>query len=211
MMKHLMLGSLKIPTYGLCVWTGFLICTVIAVVIVCKRDLPLYSFLMLEFLSALGAILGARVLALGNGYAYFGGLAGFFLTAYAVSFIFRLKKAEYAGSLMFLLPLLHVFWKIGCFMGGCCKGINGFPVQLLEAGVAFLLGILILFLQMTKKDINMVAVYLTGYGFTRFFIEFLREQKHQTSLLSGHVCAVLCTIIGIILLRRTKRGIKGNE
>ena len=96
------------------------------------------------------------------------------------------------------IPLFHFFGRIGCFLGGCCFGIeshfgftflhspieeaNGvsrFPVQLTEAvfnlGLFFLLNC---FLQNNKFKNRLVYVYLLIYPTGRFLLEFLRGDEY---------------------------------
>jgi len=93
------------------------------------------------------------------------------------------------------VPLFHGFARIGCFLGGCCYGIeselgfsargntlveavNGvkrFPVQLFEAFFCFLIFTMLLIMFLYKKfKGGLFFVYLSIYAFVRFFDEFLR-------------------------------------
>ena len=102
-----------------------------------------------NFLSAVNLIWGGNV--------FYGGLLGGILFAK----IIFIKKPQLMYLLDFVtptIPLFHFFGRIGCFLAGCCygiessfgftfshsiveeaNGINRFPVQLLEAVINILL------------------------------------------------------------------------
>jgi phosphatidylglycerol---prolipoprotein diacylglyceryl transferase len=133
-----------------------------------------------------------------GGNVFYGGLLGGLLTAVI---IFK-KKAQYRYLLDFVVPavpLFHFFGRIGCFLAGCCfginssfgfifrhsiieeaNGINRFPVQLLEALINLLLFFILDFFR--RKNIfkqNTIYIYLLFYSTARFFIEFLRGDAYR--------------------------------
>lgn len=146
-----------------------------------------------DFWRALGGYFGGMV--------FYGGLIGSFLCI-AVFRRFKiaanLKKANILDAYAVVVPLFHVFGRIGCFLGGCCygiessfgfivngnqisPGINGvrrFPVQLVEAGCNFIIFIVLLLLYKKgrAKD-KLVYVYLLIYPVVRFALEFLRGDE----------------------------------
>ena len=109
----------------------------------------------------------------------------------------KLPLLPYFDVMAFCIPLFHGFARIGCFLGGCCYGIesryglvyhdaiepsaNGvsrFPVQLLESGMEFLLFGVILALYMRKKlKGKLMYIYLLSYAVVRFLDEFLRGDR----------------------------------
>jgi len=143
-----------------------------------------------NFLSAVYLIWGGNV--------FFGGLLGGILAAII---IFK-KRPQYRYLLDFVtpaIPLFHFFGRIGCFLAGCCfgiessfgftfrhsiaeqaNGINRFPVQLLEAFVNILLFfILDIFRRKKLFKQNIIYLYLLFYSTARFFIEFLRGDAYR--------------------------------
>lgn len=146
-----------------------------------------------DFWRALGGYFGGMV--------FYGGLIGSFLCI-AVFRRFKiaanLKKANILDAYAVVVPLFHVFGRIGCFLGGCCygiessfgfivngnqisPGINGvrrFPVQLVEAGCNFIIFIVLLLLYKKgrAKD-KLVYIYLLIYPVVRFALEFLRGDE----------------------------------
>jgi phosphatidylglycerol:prolipoprotein diacylglycerol transferase len=132
-----------------------------------------------------------------GGMVFYGGFAGV-ITALCISL--RKQKAPilpYLDLAGVLVPFFHAFGRVGCFLAGCCYGIEcehgiaypaeyftyaenvpRFPVQLLEAALNLLLfgGLLLvwMFLRKRMRGGSVFRLYLVGYGFIRFFDEYLR-------------------------------------
>lgn len=135
-----------------------------------------------------------------GGSVFYGGLLGGMLICVIYAKIKKLDLTEYSDICAGFVPLFHFFGRIGCFLGGCCYGIessfgfitndntlnpsiNGvvrFPVQLLEAalnlGLFFLLAYL---LRKNKLKGGLFALYLLIYSVIRFFDEFLRGDSYR--------------------------------
>ena len=102
-----------------------------------------------------------------------------------------------------MLPLIHAFGRIGCFLAGCCygipycgyfnvvfpknsfapQGINLFPIQLCEAFFLILLSFFLLYLTLKNKSRHMVLIYLFCYSIIRFILEFLRYDSARGKVL----------------------------
>ena len=128
-----------------------------------------------------------------TGFVFYGGLIG---TVIAVLIFSKIRKININNSLslvLFLTPIVHGFGRIGCLLAGCCfgyeydglfsvinKGVNRFPVQLLEAILDFLLfTILYFFRKQSKKNINVISGYFVGYGIIRIITEYFRADIHR--------------------------------
>jgi phosphatidylglycerol:prolipoprotein diacylglycerol transferase len=143
-----------------------------------------------NFLNAVYLIWGGNV--------FYGGLLGGLLTAVI---IFR-KRPQYRYLLDFAapaIPLFHFFGRIGCFLAGCCfgiessfgftvyhsiveeaNGINRFPVQLLEAFINLLIFFTLdIFRRKNLFRQNIIYFYLLLYSAARFFIELLRGDTYR--------------------------------
>ena len=134
-----------------------------------------------------------------GGMVFYGGFIGGLIT---IPIYCHFNKRINAGNLFdlyaVLVPLFHVFGRIGCFLGGCCYGIesefgftahdnhfnpgvndvNRLPVQLIEAGCNLLIFLLILYL--FKKRImehRLIFVYMLIYPVVRFILEFFRGDE----------------------------------
>ena len=141
MIKYLYLGDFRLPTYSIMIAIGLLVCNLIALYFIKQNSLNLHIFLRIEFWGGCGAIIGARLFSFmlnvisgeqtlswhgfrDSGFAYFGGLFGFLFGAWLFLRIKHIDCTRYTAELFFLIPLLHGFWKIGCFFAGCCGGIS---------------------------------------------------------------------------------------
>lgn len=125
---------------------------------------------------------------IGGGLVFYGGLLGVLFGI----FVYCRKKGIERGNIYNLIapaiPLFHVFGRIGCFLSGCCYGlelktpINLFgvvtfsriPTQLIEALFEAILFVLIYTLQRKNKGKDYLKIYMISYAIFRFFIEFFR-------------------------------------
>ncbi len=221
--------------YGLMVMLGVVVCNSIAMIISRKKENAYLEFILPTFCGAISAIIGAKALGIVSimlkggilnsfgeildnaGYSYFGGLAAFLFTFWAICKARSIEYVQFERYYLFLIPLLHVFWKIGCFMGGCCFGIpyNGpgavifpdrvnslsgvsvFPVQILEAVGAVL--IVIVMIIRRESFVSPLSMLLIMYGLERFVIEFLRYHPNGTWFSKEHVYSVICTCAGVTI------------
>ena len=131
------------------------------------------------------------------GLVFYGGLYGALLGGMFYTRTFKQDTREMFMYLTPIIPLFHMFGRIGCFLGGCCYGIeneqfgiaytnspsgaNGvpyLPVQLYEAFGELVIFIVLCFHQRkVKKYYQPVGIYLTFYGVMRFTLEFLRGDE----------------------------------
>lgn len=155
-----------------------------------------------------------------GGSVFYGGLLGGIVAA-----IFVCKKPERAYLLDMAspaIPLFHFFGRIGCFLSGCCFGIesragftfhhaiveaaNGtrrFPVQLLEAAINAALFLVLDTLQ--RKNMvkhNLLYIYLLCYSAARFFIEFLRGDEYRGFLLGLSTSQIISVLIFCFAARK---------
>lgn len=134
-----------------------------------------------------------------GGSVFYGGLIGGLFAGYLCM---KHQKLDYGLTSDCAAPsiaLFHAFGRIGCFLGGCCYGVewehgitfhnalvesaNGVPrvpVQLFEAGLEFaLFGLLSLMLEKGWLKNRLLAVYLLIYPVGRFALEFLRGDDYR--------------------------------
>lgn len=141
---------------------------------------------------------------LGSGFVFYGGLIGGCVGAVCYSRYFKVNAIDVAQNFATIIPLFHCFGRIGCFLAGCCYGISYsgpfsvtyqqslaapnhipfFPVQLLEAGINFILFlILFAFDRKLSKPLQNFGLYAILYGIERFFLEFLRGDQARGSFM----------------------------
>ena len=128
-----------------------------------------------------------------------------------------------------LVPLFHGFGRIGCFLAGCCYGIesefgftahgnelnptvndvNRFPVQLVESGCNFILFFVLLMLfKKAIMDKRLIYIYMLAYPVVRFSLEFLRGDTYRGILFglstSQWISIILFLFSIVMLIRKNK-------
>jgi phosphatidylglycerol---prolipoprotein diacylglyceryl transferase len=134
-----------------------------------------------------------------GGLVFYGGFIG----ALIASFVYIKTKGHKflrIGDLMIPgLALGHMFGRFGCFFAGCCygrpvpgdpfwaitfpfnatglapAGVPLFPSQLLEAGLNFIIFLVLIFIRRNKKFTGQVLLsYMIIYGIVRSILEIFR-------------------------------------
>lgn len=140
-----------------------------------------------------------------TGLVFYGGLISGVLGAFLGCKISKTSLFIAEESFIPYVPLGHAIGRVGCLMAGCCNGVeyNGifaitytntlfpdlfnksfFPVQILEALVNLIISFLLLYLcRRDRKLFDLLFAYVFLYGFSRFFIEFLRGDIIRGSFL----------------------------
>lgn len=146
----------------------------------------------------IGATLQSLTVVFG-GSVFYGGLFGSII---AIKIHIKFSKLKNKHQMMniyaTMIPLFHVFGRIGCFLGGCCYGIessfgftthgntyvpdiNGvsrFPVSLLEATLNLIVFFVILYMfRKFSEKYSLIHLYLFLYSMVRFSTEFLRGDE----------------------------------
>lgn len=215
--------------YTLAALVGILVTLLFAWIAAKKHGLDEYTMLFTLLFAAAGAFLGGHILyALTNirdlivifrhldafgsfgsflkfVYPYFSGAVfyGGLLCALLLAWLYLRRTKQPIGGYTDLgavcIPLFHGFGRIGCFLSGCCFGIesscgfvmhhsimeeaNGvrrFPVQLCEAVFNFALAFILFYLLKKRKlQGRLLNVYLYAYPTFRFLDEFLRGDAYR--------------------------------
>ena len=126
---------------------------------------------------------------LGGGLVFYGGLigGGIFSWLYFTSNKISYKRISFLAVIM---SFTHALGRIGCFLAGCCFGIESdsfisvhihhadrIPVQLFEAFCLILLGLYLWKLWRDNKKENIFFIYFISYSIIRFILEFLRDDQ----------------------------------
>ena len=161
-----------------------------------------------------------------SGLVFYGGFIGI------IAFIGIYCKAaktnflNYIDLMLPILPIVHAFGRIGCFMTGCCWGMqceggiiynnslfapNGvplLPIQLIESACLVILFVFMVVYQKRQKNkYGTIAFYMIGYGIIRFVLEFFRGDDlrgifGQLSTSQWVSIVIIVLAIVIILLNR---------
>lgn len=144
-----------------------------------------------DFLNAATNVFGGSV--------FYGGLIGGIIAGYLSMKYQKLDMGLTSDCAAPSIALFHAFGRLGCFLGGCCYGVewehgvtfhnalienaNGVPrvpVQLFEAGFELLLFVLLSFMLAKGWFKNqLLAVYLFIYPVGRFTLEFWRGDEYR--------------------------------
>lgn len=160
-----------------------------------------------------------------GGMVFYGGMLGGLV---ALLIADKVSQKYFRGADMFdavavVIPLFHVFGRIGCFFGGCCYGIpsefgftahgntlypslndvNRLPIQLIEAGLNLILFFVLLAVYKKKKfPHRMIIVYFFTYPVIRFCDEFFRGDEIRgffMGLSTSQIISILLFTFAIIV------------
>ena len=133
-----------------------------------------------------------------GGMVFYGGFIGsataLFIFTKVVKYSF---KKEITDIFAVCVPLFHTFGRIGCFLGGCCYGVESefgfiahndlipemsgvrrFPVSLVESLFNLLLFVVLLFLYNRNiQKSKLIFIYMIIYSIGRFVFEFFRGDE----------------------------------
>ncbi len=178
------------------------------------------------------------VLRIADGWVVYGGIIGGIFSAMLYSWRKGLKFLAYFDLLIPSVALAQGFGRIGCFLAGCCYGIetdgplavvfhessyapNGvrlLPTQLISSGLDFLnFFALVWFAGRKKSDGEIGGLYLIFYSVGRFVLEFYRGDliRGKVGALSTSQFISLFTVSAGVLLfilcRRNETVKKGTE
>ena len=174
-------------------------------------EIALFSYVQYELTGFVNRTFGDMV---GTGANYFGKLYHIPFLLVAICILFWVDPLKQIDLITPAYPLALVIAKLACFCQGCCRGIEWagglynhsseryeFPVQLVEAGLALLIFIFLMFWRDKAKPGTMFPTYLILYSATRFFSEFLRHEENVFGILKTyHILCIIGVIVGIVEL-----------
>lgn len=224
----------KIPVYSFAILLA-LISNLIVVCFLSKK----YNYTRNEIIGLLlyenvGIIGGAKVLSYLQNYSQYNGKFNFMqlgLSSYGAVFgvilfliLFSLQFKKSLKELLYIflpsLPLMYAIGKIGCFLVGCCYGIeyNGlfsvvykysnsvssnislFPVQIIET-IFFLIIFIYMISKHAKKqfDQKTIGISFILCGIAKFLLDFLRMGHKNVFLSFNQYISIIFVIIGLII------------
>ncbi|GFI04173.1 prolipoprotein diacylglyceryl transferase [Lachnospiraceae bacterium] len=248
-----------LPPYMFCAGTGLMVVLALYPFLLLYKDCKIDVFMPRLLYSLPAAFVGAKVLGIllnilkcfqegksineetffQSGIIYYGGLVGIIVT-----FIFlsnykntcnRDELLDARDSFAILIPLFHSFGRVGCFLSGCCYGIEAktcisvlysiscldegiitswrIPTQLIESSFEFLLFLFMLFLFLKNKCCGkLLLLYLFIYPIFRFGLEFIRGDsvRGEFFFLSTSQWISCCLCIYVIIICIQAKGNEGN-
>ncbi|MDP2911645.1 MAG: prolipoprotein diacylglyceryl transferase [Candidatus Omnitrophota bacterium] len=216
------IGPFTIYSYGMMVAIAFLFGIFIAKLEAVRKNIKpdlVYDF---SFYLIIGSIIGARVYYIlffdvgtlsKDPIALFkiwqGGLSihGGILAGVVTGLIFsKLKKISFWTLADLVSPsmiLAQAIGRIGCYLNGCCSGINNQPTQIYELILDFI-GFLLLWNLRKKIKIKggLFLLYLMIYAVIRIIVSRFRADNlylWNTSLTLADITSVIMFITGMAL------------
>ncbi|MCI8889086.1 MAG: prolipoprotein diacylglyceryl transferase [Hungatella sp.] len=206
------IGGFTLHGYGLMIGIGFLSAYLLSDYRAKKKGLDpdhvfglalwaivigLISAKLLYYLTTIDQIIKnpRLLLDIANGFVVYGGIIGGTIGGYVYCRKYKLEFLKYVDLIMPAVALAQGFGRIGCFLAGCCYGMetagsfaivfhdsayapNGVPLlptQLISSAFNFLHFALLMWLSgRLKRDGRIGALYLILYSMGRFVIEFFR-------------------------------------
>lgn len=248
MLPYIKLFNLDIPTYWLCGLCGLCFAALCAWRQNKRYKLPRADIFYMSLYALIGALIGAKALyivtilryitsletfieALSQGGAvFYGGLLGGIGMGIIYLKKYKLDIGAYADFAAPLIPLFHAFGRIGCFLAGCCWGMevswgvcysnslaapNGvplLPIQLIEAALLLTLFMILYVLGQRKTDHSgapLMRLYIFIYAVMRFILEFFRgDAIRGVFILSTSQwvsLALIATLIGMEIKNHSAR------
>lgn len=158
-----------------------------------------------------------RLILIFGGSVFYGGLIGGIFAAWRYARRSRLDIGRYADTAAPAIPLFHAIGRLGCFLSGCCYGVEWshgfiyrfsaapganfvprFPVQLVEGCLNLLLFFLLLYLlERGKLPGRLLQLYLLIYPVYRFVLEFFRGDDYRGFLFGLSTSQILSIILFI--------------
>ena len=187
-----------------------------------KIDAIVFVFSHLEMIKSFDDFITAVAFVFG-GSVFYGGLIGAIITFIIYIKIKKLDFGDYSDLGALAIPLFHFFGRIGCFLSGCCYGVEWkygfvyenslvesanhvarFPVQLVEAAFNLLLFFLLYYLyKRGKAQHKLIAVYLVTYPVCRFVLEFFRGDTYRGFVgvfSTSQLISIILFIVGVTWL-----------
>lgn len=230
----------KIPIYSLTIFLA-LISNLIVVYFLTKK----YNYTKNEIIGLLlyenvGIIGGAKILSYIQNYSQYNGEFKFIqlgLSSYGAVFgiilfliLFSLQFKKSLKELLYIfmpsLPLMYAIGKIGCFITGCCYGIeyNGifsvvykysssaprditlFPVQIVET-ILFLIIFIYMIIKHSKGQFNqkVLGISFISCAMVKFILDFFRMSHKDIFLSLNQYISIVFFIIGLVIYYKSKK------
>lgn len=245
------IGPVELPFYGTIILFAFILGIVLMMF---RADVYHYrksDFVLAGLMSSIGLIVGSKIVFIISlipeyarhwnivkqnipyaiyyalsGFVFYGGLIGVLLMLLLYCRHMDIPFLEFTNVVAPVIPFIHGIGRIGCFLGGCCYGIEydgplhivfpynefvpdlggvpRFPIQFVECAINLLIFAVLYYL--SRKPVRpglMLGLYLITYSVVRFSLEFLRgdvERGFFLNLSTSQWISLLLLPVGICLL-----------
>ena len=239
MLPYIEIFGKQVPTYGICFFAGLCIAVLAAVLLSKKRNILSYDVIYAAVIAGVSGLVGSKLLfvivslptiieqniplinVFKGGFVFYGGLIGGVIGLYIYVKGYKLSKGDFFDLFATAVPLGHAIGRVGCFLGGCCYGIEYsgplhcvytvnigntptniplLPVQLIEAFLLLcLFGLLVILYNKRLKKGTQVAVYALAYSVIRFVLEFFRGDKERGEFFGISTSQIISVLIVILI------------
>lgn len=197
-----------------------------------KNEYNNFEILCLIFFEMIGIIVGAKLLTylvhfneyenfnfFKLGLSAYGAVIGALIMVFIYKLIFRKESSKLFSMCLIPMPLMYAIGKVGCFVAGCCYGIEYsgplyiaysdslvapnnvklFPIQAVEA-LLFLAIFLYLFFEKKLSIKNKIAITFILCGTIKFVLDFLRASHVGIILSANQIISLIFIVIGLLML-----------
>jgi len=213
----MIINKFNFPIYGIMILISIIVGILYVVYNIkdklTKEHLFYFSILFLAF-CFFGSLSLTRIIIHENGLSSYAGFISVILCAIIFEKILPNNNIYLKYSII-SLPLIYAIGKIGCFLAGCCYGIeyngifsvtytNGlniplFPIQIVET-IVFM--IIFIILNKLKNSNFIIELTLLTCSLSKFLLDFLRYD-HMTKLITkNQIISIIIFIISILLIIR---------
>ena len=244
MLPYIKVFNKNISMYGIMALIGAILC-LFYVMRICKiKKIDDYKYVNMLLFSIIGVLIGGHLLygitninlfieliknigglefkeiiiklvTIFGGSVFYGGLIGGCFAAYIYARCVKINNHETYDMLIPVVPMFHFFGRIGCFLVGCCYGIesrigftfhnaiiesannvNRFPVQLVEALFNLILFLCLYnFFKYKRFKGYLLNIYFIFYPLFRFVIEFFRGDSYRGFLFGLSTSQIISIIL----------------
>ena len=205
-----------------------------------KKKYSVFEIWLLIIFEGIGIILGGKLFTYLTNFSsnkifdFFnlslsslGSVIGLLIMIFLFKFLLKKETKEVLNICLPSIPLMYSIGKMGCFLVGCCFGIeyqgignivynysqiapigiNLFPIQLIES-ISFFIIFIYIFTRSIKNEYNykQMGIIILVCATTKFILDFFR-MSHVGKILS--INQILCLIfvfigIGILYINKKK-------
>ena len=237
MLQYITLFGLNFVSYSLCAVVGFCVALAFAFFRNRRNRIEDSAYYLFIFFAAIGMFVGSRLMffismiptmiendytvhdalmvLINGGFVFYGGLLGALAGGVVCAKISRIRLKELLNVFLPPMVVFHIFGRIGCFMAGCCYGIEspiGFsfpyeevtrlPVPLMEAAYELIIVVVLVYKDSkTQGKTDLTLLYLMMYAPMRFVLEYLRgdDIRGHWGLLSTSQWLSIFIVIVVVL------------
>jgi len=178
---------------------------------------------MLTFLQSYSSYVKFDFFSLG--LSSYGGVIGAIVCLIIFALQFRKSFKDILFIFMPSIPLMYALGKVGCFLVGCCygieynglghivyryslaapNGVNLFPIQILETFLFMLIFIYMIY-NIIKNEFSFktLGISFVLCGIVKFFLDFLRASHIGIFLSLNQIISIVFMVVGIIIIKKQK-------